>query len=126
MEFWATGPEPDKAVIEAGANILICAAIYQVFQAARTVYSGSLRGAGDTVWLAIASTAGAVVILWRGGVLMVELFPKFFPSLGYMGPWVAATLSMVAVGLAYCWRFKSNRWMNIDLFKRRGPAMPVE
>ena len=52
MEFWATGPETDKAVIEAvieaGANILICAAIYQVFQAARTVYSGSLRGAGDT------------------------------------------------------------------------------
>jgi len=130
MEFWATGPEMDKAVIEAvietGANILICAAIYQVFQAARTIYSGSLRGAGDTVWLAIASTVGAVVILWRGGVLMVELFPKYFPSLDYMGPWIAATLSMIAVGLATCWRFKSNRWMNIDLFKRRGPAMPVE
>ncbi|MHC4243352.1 MAG: MATE family efflux transporter, partial [Planctomycetota bacterium] len=45
MEFWTPDPDIDKvaveAVIEAGANILICAALYQVFQAARTIYSGS-------------------------------------------------------------------------------------
>ena len=129
MEFWTTEAETDKAVeavIEAGANILICAAIYQVFQAARTIYSGSLRGAGDTVWLAVASSVGAVVILGLGGALMAWLFPKFFPSLGYMGPWIAATLSMVAVGMANWWRFKSNRWMGIDLFKRRAIGVPVE
>ena len=56
MRFWST----DDKVIEAGANILICAAVYQVFHAARTIYSGSLRGAGDTVWLAIISAVGAV------------------------------------------------------------------
>jgi len=118
MRFWTS----DAKVIEAGVNILICAAIYQVFHAARIIYSGSLRGAGDTVWLAIVSSLAAVIILGTGGVLIV----KFFPSLGPVGPWIAAAISMIAVGLANRWRFKSNRWMKIDLFKRRPVGVPVE
>jgi MATE family multidrug resistance protein len=119
MTFWA--PD-DKIVMGIGANLLILAAIYQVFHAARIIYSGSLRGAGDTVWLAVVSALGAVVILGLGGLLTVKLFPLIGP----IGPWLAATLSIVAVGLANRWRFKSNIWMRIDLFKRRAVGVPVE
>lgn len=118
MAFWSS----DDKVIDIGVNILICAAVYQLFHAARTIYSGSLRGAGDTLWLAIASALGAVVVLGLGGVLIVQ----FFPALGSLGPWIAATASIIAVGLANRWRFKSNRWMRIDLFKRPRPGAPVE
>ncbi len=118
MAFWSS----DAKVIKMGANILICAAVYQVFHAARIIYGGSLRGAGDTVWPAIASAVGAALILGLGGLLL----PKLFPSLGYIGPWIAATFSIIVVGLANRWRFKSNRWMNIDLFKRRAVGVPVE
>ncbi len=118
MAFWSS----DAKVKEIGVNILICAAIYQVFHAARIIYSGSLRGAGDTVWLAIISAVAAVVILGIGGVLIVKLFP----SLGSLGPWIAATFSIIVAGLANRWRFKSNRWMNIDLFKRRAVGVPAE
>ena len=116
--FWSA----DDKVIGIGVNILIFAAIYQLFHAARTIYSGSLQGAGDTLWLAIASAMGAVVVLGLGGVFIVE----FFPQLGSGGPWLAASLSIVSVGLANRWRFKSNRWMQIDLFKRRPVSIPVE
>ncbi len=118
MAFWST----DDKVIEAGVNILICAAIYQTFHAARTIYSGSLRGAGDTVWLAIISAVGAILILGLGGWLIA----MFFPSLGALGPWCAATVSIIAVGLANRWRFKSKKWMNIDLFKRRAVSVPIQ
>ena len=118
MAFWSS----DAKVIKAGANILICAAVYQVFHAARIIYGGSLRGAGDTVWPAIASAVGAALILGLGGWLVVRLVP----SLDYMGPWIAAAVSIAAVGLANRWRFKSNRWMQIDLFKRRPVGVPVE
>ncbi len=118
MKFWTS----DVKVIEAGVNLLICAAIYQCFHAARIIYSGSLRGAGDTVWLAGMSATGAIVILGLGGFLISE----FFPQLGALGPWLGATLSVIAVGLANRWRFKSNRWKKIDLFKRRPAAVAVK
>ena len=112
----------DEEVIKVGANILICAAIYQVFHAARIIYGGTLRGAGDTLWLAIVSALGAVVILWLGGLVVVTLFGQ----LEALGPWIVATISIIVVGLANYWRFKSNRWMKIDLFKQRPVGVPVE
>ena len=118
MIFWSY----DSEVIKVGVNILICAAIYQCFHAARIIYSGSLRGAGDTVWLAGMSATGAIVILGLGGFLISE----FFPHLGALGPWLSATLSVIAVGLSNRWRFKSNRWQKIDLFKRRPTAVAVK
>jgi len=118
IRFWSDEP----GVIKAGANILICSACYQVFHAARIIYGGSLRGAGDTLWLAAASAVGAAVILGLGGWLVVTLLPSW----GYMGPWIAAAASIAAVGLANRWRFKSNRWMKIDLFKQRVPVVPVQ
>jgi MATE family multidrug resistance protein len=118
MRFWTS----DVKVIEAGVNILVCAAVYQVFHAARTIYSGSLRGAGDTVWLGIISVMAAVIILGIGGALVV----KYAPSLGAVGPWIAASVSIIAAGLANRWRFRSRKWMEIDLFKRRLVGVPVE
>jgi len=112
----------DDQVINAGADILVCAAVYQVFHAARIIYGGSLRGAGDTVWLAIISAIGAVPILGIGGYLIAT----FIPSLGAIGPWLAATLSVIVVGLANRWRFKSNKWKSIDLFKHRTPDVPIQ
>jgi len=118
MAFWSS----DAKVKQIGVNILICAAIYQVFHAARIIYGGSLRGAGDTVWLAIISAVTAMVVLGIGGVLIVKLLP----SLGPIGPWIAATISIIVEGLANRWRFNSNRWMKIDLFKRRAVGIAAE
>ena len=68
------------------------------------------------------SALAAVVILGLGGILVVE----FLPVLGAFGPWIAATVSIIAVALANRWRFKSNSWMQIDLFKRRVVTAVVE
>jgi len=109
MSWWTT----DEKVIEIGSRILILAAVYQVFHAARIIYSGALRGTGDTVWLAIVSTLAAVLVLGLGGFFIVRLWPQ----LGPVGPWIAATASIMVVGIANWWRFKSHRWMKIDLFR---------
>jgi MATE family multidrug resistance protein len=118
MSFWSG----DEEVIEIGIKLLACAALYQVFHAVGVIYSGSLRGAGDTVWLAAISAVGAVFILGLGG----SLITAYLTSLGSLGPWIAAMLSVIVVGLANRWRFNSNRWMRIDLFKRRSADIPVQ
>ena len=117
MAFWSS----DDAVIAIGIRILVLAAIYQVFDAATLTYNGSLRGAGDTLWLAAVSAFGAIVVLGAGSLIIVKLFP----GLGALGPWIGATISIITVGLANRWRFKSNRWMRIDLFKRQGAGVPI-
>jgi MATE family multidrug resistance protein len=117
MAFWST----DDKVISIGVKILILAAIYQVFDAATLTYNGSLRGAGDTLWLAAVSAFGVIVVLGAGSLIIIKLFP----GLGALGPWTGAMLSIITIGLANRWRFMSNRWMRIDLFERYGAEMPI-
>jgi len=117
MAFWSS----DDAVIAIGIRIFVLAAIYQVFDAATLIYNGSLRGAGDTLWLAAVSAFGAIVVLGAGSLCIIKLFP----GLGALGPWTGATISIITVGLANRWRFKSNRWMRIDLFKNQGAGVPI-
>lgn len=117
MAFWSS----DDKVISIGVKIIVLAAIYQVFDAATLTYNGSLRGAGDTLWLAAVSAFGVIVVLGLGSLVIIKLFP----GLGVLGPWTGATLSVITMGLANRWRFQSNRWMRIDLFKRHGAEMPI-
>jgi len=119
MAFWA--PD-DKEVVSIGINIFIFAAIFQIFDAILIIYYDALCGAGDTLWLAIVEASGAAIIMGLGGFCML----KFFPELGAMGPWGSATIKIIVVAFANRWRFKSNKWMQIDLFKRRPLGMPVE
>jgi MATE family multidrug resistance protein len=118
ISIWSLTPEASVL----GAKILICAAIFQIFDAAVITYNGALRGAGDTLWQGLITTAGAFVVLGFGGWLIVTLAPQW----NAIGPWVAYTLHVILVGLANRWRFKSNHWHDIDLFKRQARAVPVE
>ena len=118
MHFWSN----DQEVIAAGANILICAAVFQVFDAAVIVYTGALRGAGDTVWLLLVQAFGSVALLGGGGLLVVKLLPE----LNSLGPWMVCTGNVIMVGLAHHWRFKSNHWMKIDIFKRGPAGVPLD
>jgi len=118
MAFWSS----DDKVISIGVDIFICAAIFQVFDAVLIIYADALRGAGDTLWLATIEATGSAVILGLGGYLMLT----FFPQLGAMGPWIAATVKIIVIALATYLRFRSNKWMKIDLFKHRLGEVPAE
>ncbi|MHC4759554.1 MAG: MATE family efflux transporter [Planctomycetota bacterium] len=118
MGFWSS----DDKVIEIGMNIFIFAAVFQIFDAFVITYNDALRGAGDTLWLAIVEAVAASGIMGLGGICMLLFFPQF----GVLGAWFVATLKIITVAYAYRWRFKSNRWMEIDLFKHRPVGTTVE
>ncbi|MFA6134246.1 MAG: MATE family efflux transporter [Phycisphaerae bacterium] len=113
------GPEQARVmadeIVRIGGQIMICAAIFQLFDAIGIVYIGALRGTGDTLWPMILTVALSWGMVVGGGALVVHTLPQ----LASLGPWIPASLYVVALGAVVGWRFETGRWEKIDLFKRK-------
>jgi MATE family multidrug resistance protein len=97
-----------------GAEIFICAAIFQTLDAIGIVYTGALRGAGDTVFPGILTVVLSWVVIVAGGYAMV----RFFPQLEATGPWIAATAYIAILGVVLAIRFERGGWKRLHLLER--------
>ena len=102
----------DPEVVRIGRTIMYCAACFQLFDAIAITYNSALRGAGDTFVPSLFFIISNWLIIVGGGSLMV----RFYPSLGSLGPWLAASLLITIAGVFHLWRWRSLAWMRIDLF----------
>ena len=84
----------------------MCAAFFQTLDAVGIVYIGALRGAGDTLIPGLATVVFSWLFIVFGGWLAIELLPH----LTSLGPWLAATAYITALGIAMAWRFESGAW----------------
>ena len=75
---------------------------------------GALRGAGDTVWPGVVTVVLSWTLIIGGGELML----LWFPSLGSLGPWIAASAYIIILGLAVLARFMGGKWKHITLLDR--------
>jgi MATE family multidrug resistance protein len=98
----------DPLVIVQGVPILQIAAIIQPVMAASFVFSGGLRGAGDTrVTLAIT-----IFSVWGLRVIITYLLGQLF-ELELVGAWIAIAIDFSFRGLMFWWRFRSGKWQSI-------------
>ena len=100
-----------EEIVRIGGKILVCAAVYQIFDALGIVYLGALRGAGDTRWPMFTTLVLSGFLLLGGATAMVLLLP----GLGSLGPYIAATGYLMVWGTVMGWRFESGKWRKIDL-----------
>jgi MATE family multidrug resistance protein len=100
-------------IVTIGSRIMICAVVFQVFDAIGLAYSGAMRGAGDTVWPGVATIVLSWTFIVGGGGLMV----RGAPQLESLGPWIAAAVYIVLLGIAFAWRFESGAWRRIALVR---------
>lgn len=108
-----TSPDESERIISIGSKLMICAAVFQVFDAVGIVYSGGLRGAGDTLIPGIAT----LVLSWALIVGLGWAFVHFAPGLESLGPWIAAAAYIIALGIWMGVRFERGRWMSRRLVK---------
>ncbi len=104
-------------IIGIGSWVLVCAAVFQLFDAVGIVYVGALRGAGDTFWPMVCTVLLSWGFIFGGGYVMIS----WFPQLTSIGPWVAASLYVIVLGLTMAVRFERGSWKNIDLLGLRTP-----
>jgi len=98
----------DPLVIAQGVPILRIAALIQPMMAASFVFSGGLRGAGDTR----ATLAITIFSVWGLRVIITYLLGQWF-GLALIGAWIAIAADFTFRGLMFWWRFRSGKWQSI-------------
>lgn len=107
--------ELGSQIVRIGGVIMLWVALFQLLDAVGIVYIGALRGAGDTFWPMVATIGLSWGLVVGGGAGMVYLMPQ----LTSVGPWITASLYVMALGVLMAARFESGAWRRIDLLGRR-------
>lgn len=98
-------------------NAMIIVGIMQPFQTSAVVYSGALRGAGDTRYVAFVMIFTAVVMrpilsqiaIWVVGEVMG------MAEMALLGAWCMATLDMITRMVLTRRRYNGGKWHAIKL-----------
>ncbi len=115
--------EQAAEVIRIGSLVMICAAVFQIFDALGIALTGALRGAGDTVIPGVANALFAWIFLLGGGWLLV----RYRPDLGSLGPWIGAATFLTALGTVLAWRWALEvAWKEIEITTRSNPSLPPD
>jgi Na+-driven multidrug efflux pump len=106
IAFFTNDPE----VIALGANPLRLVGLVQPLLASTMIFSGALRGAGDTRFPMLSN--GINVFLVRFGLALV--FVRGL-GLGLMGAWYALAIDMSLRGTLNYLRFRSGHWQRVQV-----------
>ena len=106
VSLYSSTPE----VIALGSTILIIIAFTTHFQTSQVIFSGCLRGAGDTVFVAIISLISITII--RPILTWVLAFPM---GMGLQGAWIALLIDQSFRFTFNFIRFSRGKWTKITL-----------
>ncbi len=108
-------------ILRIGAQVMIVAAVFQLFDAMAITISAALRGAGDTVWPGVITMILAWACIVGGGHAMIA----WAPGLESLGPWIGSASYIVLLGMILTARFLRGRWKQIDLLGASAAAAPA-
>lgn len=104
IEVFATPGQDFSAIIELGARMMVGMACYVMADAVVLVCSGTLRGAGDTRWLMIAS------MLIHVAMLLVQLLVILYWQFGPLISWWVFVATLIINAAIYALRVFGGRW----------------
>jgi MATE family multidrug resistance protein len=99
--------------------MLRLAALYVLADATSLVFSGALRGAGDTLWAMIISV-GLHWALVAAVVVMLRLL-----HLPVVHAWVALCLLVLVFSALFYLRYRSGKWRNIQVVRSPDESQPL-
>ena len=100
----------EENIISIGVGIMRVIIFVVVFQISQVVYMGCLRGAGDTLYTAVASTVSVTVIR-----TLVSYLGGYVFGLGIIGIWLGVLGDQISRFLFASVRFKAGKWTKIKI-----------
>lgn len=100
----------EEHIVDIGVDIMHVIILVVVFQISQVIYMGCLRGAGDTLYTAMASTISVTIIRtavsYAGGYIF---------GLGIVGIWLGVLGDQVSRFIFASVRFKQGKWTQIKI-----------
>jgi putative MATE family efflux protein len=100
----------DPEIVANASACLKLVAVAQPFLAASMVFSGGLRGAGDTRYVMINTLIGVWGIRLLGTYILIDFF-----NLGLLGAWIGMITDLFVRGTLNALRFRSGKWKYIKI-----------
>ncbi len=100
-------------VMRVGKILLICAAIFNFFDATKFIFMGALRGAGDTRAVMVICIASAWLLHAPG----VWILAKYFKA-DVVTIWMYITFYIIFESLLVYWRFRYGAWKKLRLIEK--------
>jgi MATE family multidrug resistance protein len=127
--FKADGHTPAQyaEIMDLGVILMRFLAVFCFFDALNLVFSGAIKGAGDTRF--IMWTIAALSL----GVMIAPLYLAIeFMGAGLYTAWILATLYICSLGLAFMLRYRQGKWKHMRVIEAqpivaeaRGSGAPV-
>jgi MATE family multidrug resistance protein len=105
-------PVLSDQIMDMGVILLRFVAVFCLFDAMNLIFSGALKGAGDTqfiLWTIAVLSCGVMII---PVYLAVETFKA-----GIYTAWVLATLYIATLGIAFYLRYRHGKWKQMRVIE---------
>lgn len=100
----------EEEIILIGVKIMQIIIFVVLLQIAQVIYMGCLRGAGDTLYTAVASTVSVTIVRTAG-----SYFFGYVLNWGISGIWMGVVADQLARFLFASIRFKQGKWTKIKI-----------
>jgi len=94
-------------------------AVYSIFDTFNIIFSGAIKGAGDTRFVMYMLLVLSVCFLIIPSYILIVVLHK-----GLMAGWTCATVYVCALGLAFFLRFLAGKWKNMRVIETPAPQLP--
>lgn len=100
----------EEEIIEIGVSIMHVIILVVIFQISQVIYMGCLRGAGDTLYTAVASTISVTLIRTIGSYVC-----GYVLGFGIVGIWMGVLFDQLSRFLFASTRFRAGKWTQIKI-----------
>lgn len=100
----------EPQIVDIGVHIMYVIIFVVIFQISQVIYMGCLRGAGDTLYTAIASTISVTIIR-----TIASYIGGYILGFGIVGIWLGVLADQVSRFIFATVRFKQGKWTQIEI-----------